>query len=332
MAGLTLFALLTALGFLAVRWSVRGEAESLTEALRAARPGPLVLACLLLVLEFVVGGARFWFLGRRVQPGFRLRDGVRTHLYLMFGAGVTPLQLGAGPAQYMALRIGGLPGVGALAILSVAWLGSLFALLGLAAASLWYLALAGEVSVGPLLQGLLIAVALLVVVSLVVTLFPRPLGRLLRRARAVADSRPGRRLLSGLDGYAEAVNGFRDTAAGRAAWLLNISASIAAVLLRCAVGAAVLAALGVDANVISVMARQAIQFAAIVAAPTPGGSGVAEITTIGLMAGIVPASLLVAYTGLWRLFTAYSGILAGVAAVGIDLLRSKGGEAGRPSA
>ena len=70
------------------------------------------------------------------------------------------------------------------------------------------------------------------------------------------------------------------------------------------------------------MARQALQFAVMTVAPTPGGSGVAEVTTIGLMAGLVPSALLVSYTVLWRIFTGYAGIAAGAVVVTRDLLRT----------
>jgi uncharacterized membrane protein YbhN (UPF0104 family) len=45
--------------------------------------------------------------------------------------------------------------------------------------------------------------------------------------------------------------------------------------------------------------------------PTPGGSGVAEVLAPAVMSSFLPASLLVAYTVLWRFFLAYVTIFVG---------------------
>ena len=68
-----------------------------------------------------------------------------------------------------------------------------------------------------------------------------------------------------------------------------------------------------------------IQFAVISVAPSPAGRGVAELTTVGLMSSLVPASVMLAYTVLWRVFTSYMGVFAGAFAVVRDLVAS-----GRP--
>jgi uncharacterized protein (TIRG00374 family) len=317
-----MFALLTAGGYAAVRWSAGAESQSIASALAGASVGLLLGALALVCVELGLGGARFWILARELKPGFRWRDGLHANLYLMFAAGVTPMQLGAGPAQYLLLRRKGLHAHDVLAVLSVNWLSSLIALVTLAALGLWYLMLEGNLALGGLLQGLIAMLGITALAALAITIFPRQITRVLVGIRYFRRSRFGHRLLRAGARYRGALREFRNTSRGRWAWRLNIIVSVAAMLTRCLVGVAVLTALGVSADALSVIARQALQFAVMTVAPSPGGSGVAEVTTIGLMTGLVPATLILSYTVLWRFFTAYVAITAGAVRVTVDLFRS----------
>jgi uncharacterized protein (TIRG00374 family) len=321
-AGILMFALLTAAGYAAVRWSAGGESKSVIEALSGAAAGWLIVAAALVFLDISFGGARFWLLARELKPGFRWWDGVHVFLYLMFAAGVTPMQLGAGPAQYLVLRHKGLHGHDTLAVLSVNWVSGLIAMATIAGSGLIYLVVDGNVAVSGLLRGLIAMVGLSLFAAVIVTLFPRQLTRLLVGIRFFRRSRGGHKILRAGARYRGAVREFRQKARGRRAWLLNVALACIALLTRCLVGVAVLAALGVQADALSVMARQAIQFSVMVVAPSPGGSGVAEVTTIGLMTGVVPSAMILSYTVLWRAFTAYIGIVAGAVRVTVDLLGS----------
>jgi uncharacterized protein (TIRG00374 family) len=320
--GILMFVLLTIGGYAAVRWSAGPESKSVIDALSGARIGFLVIAALLMLIEFSLGGARFWVLARELKPGFRWWDGLHVFLYLIFAAGLTPMQLGAGPAQYLILRRKGLHAHDTLAVLSVNWVSGLIALVTVAAAGLWYLILDGNVAVSGLLRGLIAMVGITVLAAIAVTLFPRQITRLLVGIRPFRRSRGGRKILRAAARYRGAVREFKQNGQGRRAWLFNVAMGFLALLARCLVGVAVLFALGVNADALSVIGRQALQFAVLVVAPSPGGSGVAEVTTIGLMTGVVPGALILSYTVLWRFFTAYMGITVGAMRVGVDLFRS----------
>lgn len=321
-----MFVLLTAGGFAALRWSA-GPNENLLRTIMGTNGSLLLLAAGLVLLELAFGGARFWSLGRVVEPGFRWRDGLHVNLYMIFFGGVTPMQLGAGPAQYLILRRKGLHAHDALAVLGLNWLGGLMALLLVGGAALWYLILDGNVVLEGVLQGLIGMVGVAIVAALAVTFFPRPITRLLVRIRPLRRGRVGHRILRAIARYRRTLAEFRLTGRGREGWILNLGVSIVALLLRCAIGVMVLLALGVSADAVSVIARQAIQFSVMQVAPTPGGSGVAEVTTIGLMTGIVPSTLIVSYTVLWRFFTSYAGILVGGVIAMRDLYHSSAGSA-----
>jgi uncharacterized protein (TIRG00374 family) len=321
-AGISMFLLLTAGGYAAVRWSAGPESESVVEAVSGANRSLLLLAALVVLSELAVGGGRFWILARQLRPGFSWRDGLQVNLYLMFAAGVTPMQLGAGPAQYLILRRKGLHGHDALAVVGVNWLGGNAALLILAGAGLLYLLGKGNVELHGLMWGLLAMVGVTTLAVVAATLFPREISRLMVNIRPLRRSRRGHRMVESVARYRGALREFRLTESGRRAWLLNLIMSIGTLSLRCLTGVIVLASLGVEADAVSVAARQILQFAVITVAPSPGGSGVAEVTTIGLMTGLVPGPLMLPYTVLWRFFTSYIAIAAGALMVAVDLFRS----------
>ena len=154
-AGILMFILLTVGGYAAVRWSAGAESESVVSALSGATAGFLVIAAALAILEFASGGARIWILARKLKPDFRWWDGVHVFLYLLFAAGLTPMQLGGGPAQYLMLRRKGLHAHDTLAVLSVNWVSGLIVLVTLAGAGLWYLIVDGNVVLSGLLRGLI---------------------------------------------------------------------------------------------------------------------------------------------------------------------------------
>ena len=152
-------------------------------------------------------------------------------------------------------------------------------------------------------------------------LFPDRLERMLlaRGWRHRAGWR--RRVVRGIARYRKAIRGFaRDE---RAAWLLNAGLSWSMLLVRCGVGVVILAALSVEADALSAVARQVVQFALITVSPSPGGSGVAELSALGLMAALVPTALMTAYAVLWRAATSWVGILAGGGYVATDQLRRR---------
>lgn len=316
--GLGMFVLFTAAGLAIVAWwAGRSDAEVVSE-LTHAKTAFLLLALALTAAEAVAGAFRTWVLAREALPGYRIRDGLRTHLYLLFAAGVTPMQLGGGPAQYVVLRARGLRPHDALAVLSISWVGGMVALALLGGGATAYLAAAGRIDVGAIVGALLFTVALFVAIGLAVTMFPTPLTRLLHGIRGMRRGRVGRRILRGAARYRRTIRLFG--ASKRTAWAINTGINVLMVLLRGAQGLAVAAALGVLVPPVEAMARQMIQFAVISVAPSPAGSGVAELTTVGLMTALVPASVMFAYTILWRVFTSYLGVLAGAFMVVRDLV------------
>jgi uncharacterized protein (TIRG00374 family) len=151
----------------------------------------------------------------------------------------------------------------------------------------------------------------------VVTLSPGLFGRSLPFAKLARRSRRGRGLLRAIDRYRTALNAYVRT--GKRALAANAALSWCMFVTRSLIGLAVLAAVGVSADAVSAMARQILQFAIIYVTPSPGGSGVAELSTLGFMAGIVPPVLMASYALLWRAATGYLAMAVGGCFVLLDL-------------
>ena len=84
---------------------------------------------------------------------------------------------------------------------------------------------------------------------------------------------------------------------------------------RFLLGWAILRGFGIDAGFWNiVLLHVMIQFL-IYFMPTPGGSGVAEVVTPAVMSPFMPASLLVAYTVIWRFFLTYLTVAVGGAII-----------------
>jgi hypothetical protein len=79
----------------------------------------------------------------------------------------------------------------------------------------------------------------------------------------------------------------------------------------------ILRGLGLDANVVAVMYIQLLITLITYFSPTPGGSGLAEMSSLVLMAPFVSTSLAPVYTVLWRFCTLYVNVFIG----GVLLLR-----------
>ncbi len=321
--GSILFVLFTAAGITLLMWPGSGHERRLVDILRSARPWPLVAAAAFGLSELALGGTRLWLLARHVRPEFRWWDGMRAQLYNVFAAGLTPMQAGGGPAQFFMLRRAGLSTPRAVAVLTATWVGVMSAFLVFGSAGVAYLVRIGQFAPGTAVRALLVTTLVAVAAALLVTLFPGRLERLLIAATPVRRSRRGRRVIRAVGRYRRAVRGF--ARGGRRAWLANVAASWLMLLSKTLVGVSVLAALRIPADTLSAIARQAVQYAAIYVTPTPGGSGVAEVSSIGFMAGVVPQDSMLAYSLTWRAASAYLAIALGAVYVMWDVSRMLSG-------
>jgi len=84
-----------------------------------------------------------------------------------------------------------------------------------------------------------------------------------------------------------------------------------------------LLAFGVEADFWTVVAIQAVVYLILYFAPTPGGSGIAELSISGLMAGIVANEYLASFTLLYRSFLVFIPALLGAIVMLTELPRER---------
>lgn len=276
-------------------------------------------------LDWLGGGARLWVLSRPIYPEARFKG-----LLLAGGMGawasyLTPLQSGNLPMTLYTMKRYGVPvpiGI-TLALMTFVATSAFFGIAGPIA-----IAFGAGKSLGQ--HGVLLGISLydLFLVSLgifvitfmllmLVVVWPRGVHLLLqaiikfvgRRTRRLAGRLE--RLESGIDQMHGAMTKFK-TPQG---WLVLFLATVisgpshANKLLA---GYVALRAIGIEVHFVDVLLLQTlITFLLYFFAPTPGGSGIAELLSAAVMSIYVPRPLTALYTIIWRLVISYYTIIAG---------------------
>ncbi len=325
--GLVAFALLAALGLSFV--ARHGGAAGLGRAARGVSPRALAAAVGLMFLDFLFGGLRLHLWVRQLERGVGYTVSLRTYLVNLFAVAISPMGAASAPAQVATLVRGGVRAAHAVAALLLNFVGILGAMLLVGGLAGGYLLFTSDVGthVGGLQRGLLIAALALPIVLLSLILSPR-LGPSL--AARLADF--GARCGSGAGGWPRRIGSIigragTDYAASvemmRRRWWSPLAAGLllsAGMLVnKCAVGLLIVRSLGLEADPLGVVARQAVQYSLLYFSPTPGGSGIAEASVPMFMAGVLPESHWGVFALVWRAITSYLGVALGAVAALIAL-------------
>jgi len=277
-------------------------------------------------LDWIGGGTRLWVTTRHVHRptpfgGMILAGGMNT-----WAAQLTPSGTGGGPVMIWLMKRFGVPYPEAVTsalvtfVATVVFLASVgpLALVFGAGQSLREHGILLGVSVLDLFRASLGVFVGLALVFLALIIFPGRMRTLFERLTARIGKRSPRLrarlegLQSGIDrGHECLIMFFR----GRG-WI----ALLGAVVLsgptfgnRLLAGYVILRALHIEAHFVDVLLLQTLITFLIYFAPTPGGSGLAEILGAALMSIYVPRELIPTYTVLWRFTTSYLTVGVGSA-------------------
>lgn len=282
--------------------------------------GFLLLALGAALADVVLGGLRFQIFIRRIRERSPLWLPVRADLAGRFIGAVTPSQSGGGPAQVFVLHRGGIPVPEALSLLLVNLISTLVFILLAGGFSAWlFRDHFGEGALLRLFQygfAVVLGVLALMVVALVrPELVSRPLERLARRAGEGPDRRPTplRRaaalLVDSLEQYRVACRRFVRVHP----WLPAASFALTALIYVNKFGLAwlVMRGLGVERDFATTVALLALVHFCVFLAPSPGGSGIAEVATGAFVSILIPGSLAGPFTLVYRLLIVYLPAAAG---------------------
>ena len=274
--------------------------------------------------DWIGGGLRLWVCTRHVHPGVRLRDTILAGGMGAWGAYLTPFQTGASPMMMWTLRRAGvgLPEAMTSVFMTFVATVAFFAIAGPLAIffgggrSLEQHGVALGITLYDLFRASLTLFALIGLVMLVAILFPDAIRRVVRWA-ATHVSRRSRRvagqleqLLAGVDRAHQCLVAFGSLRGlATLGWAIIISGPSHANKLLA--GYVALRALGIQAHFVDILLVQTFITFLLYFAPTPGGSGLAEILSAAVMQIYVPRAFVPSYTLLWRTFNSYATVTVG---------------------
>jgi uncharacterized protein (TIRG00374 family) len=276
-------------------------------------------------MDWLGGGLRLWVLAREIHPkpsllGLTLAGGMGA-----WASYLTPLQSGSAPMTIYTMRRYGIAVPAALTLVLMSFIATV-AFFGIAG-PIAILFGAGKslgthgVVLGINLYHLFLAslgifVALFIALILVV-IWPRALHWVLRTIIGFVGRRSTRvasrleHLEKGIDQAHESMAKF-STPRGWLALLWATIISGPSHANKLLAGYVALRAIGIEARFVDVLLLQTlITFLLYFFAPTPGGSGIAELLSAAVMSVYVPRPLTALYILIWRLVISYFTIIFG---------------------
>jgi len=317
--GFRLFILLSLLGFAAV-FFLTTTRESL-QALHSFKGEFLLMALFLVVVDFFLGGLRIYiFFTKNILKRISLFDCAKANLANIFVAAVTPSNTGGGPAQLYILSRRGVPLSGAISVSVINFFSSLLFFLltfllvffftheGIFAKSLTYLIR---------YSFLAFSIISLVVVFLLVK--PDSLGFLFRTFSRITgllwkkDKMKQKRVAEKFKDQVVQLRFYLQHFLHKEKLILVASflLTILIYLNKYLIAYVIIKGLGLNVSFLQVLYLQIIQFFVLYFSPTPGASGIAEVSSVSLMSTIIPTGYLPIFAILWRFFSNYVGVTLG---------------------
>jgi uncharacterized protein (TIRG00374 family) len=316
--GILLFAILT-ISALTILFLKTGT----TETLRAFRHFDLRYVALVICLSFLdmwLGSLRNHIFVRKIKPGISFWVSFRANLANIFLGAITPSQSGGGPAQLFVYHRAGITVGQSLAVSILNYLSTLIYFVATAGAAF---VLLRDMLTSLLMKGLVAFcfVVFLVQLSLLIFLILKPsmFISLLSRFSAWLE-----RKIPKISGKINrtTVHVIKEIEAYQATCMLffrkhkltiALSPVITVILYtnKFILAYVIMLALGVGGSFVHVLAIQAIILFVLYFSPSPGGSGIAEISIAALMSYLMPEGILGVFVLLQRFFLLYVPAIIG---------------------
>ncbi len=287
----------------------------------------LLIAISVSWLEGPMGGLRTYYIMRVINPNVTFKSAVKASYGNIFLGAATPSQTGGGVAEIYFITRDGIPISEATAGTIMTFICTLF-FLTIALLLVYFLqdeAMGHFFSI--MIKTAAIMMAIATTIFLVSVFFTNSVNRIILyifyslKTRGTIKDRHGRiehrltRICEGLLNYRGA--SIFMCRHGKAAMLLGFFFTCLFFATRFIIPYFIVRGLGMDANLFVVMYIQLLITLITYFSPTPGGSGLAEISSLVLMGAFVTDALAPLYTVLWRLCSLYVNVFIG----GVLLLR-----------
>jgi uncharacterized protein (TIRG00374 family) len=297
-----------------------------------------LLAAAVMVTQWLLNGLRFQILVNSFEERVSYWTSFRAFMANVFLAAMTPSQTGGGPLQIYILNRAGIPVARAFA---GCLMGAVLSVVCLVLSNTVLLAFGSGLRAGLGHHVGSIFTVAFAVFGFLAALFVLSLVRMrwIKRASSAAlltlgrsATRPKRysltkRLLRGLDQYAESMSAF----AGRKRYRVVAAGliTLVAMCMNALIAPVLLAGLNVGQQPVKVFLMQFVIFFITYFSPTPGASGVAEFTSYWVVSSVnVHGSMMGVYTVVWRFFTSFIGVgVGGLVVLSMIGRRRRRGEA-----
>jgi uncharacterized protein (TIRG00374 family) len=317
--GFRLFLLLSLLGFTIVFFFTT-TSESF-KALFSFKKDYILLALLLVFLDFFLGGLRIHvFFTKEVLKRVSLLDCIKANLANIFVAAVTPSNTGGGPGQLYILTRKGAPFSGAMSVSLINFFSSLlFFLISFLLVFLFTKEGVFSVGITYLVKYSFLVFSLFSGLIIFMLLKPESLGFLFRILTKIT----GKIWQKNKEKEEKIVEKLKDQVVQFRFYIrhffykeklilfVSFVLTIVIYLNKYLIAYVVIKGLGLNVELMQVIYLQVIQFFILYFSPTPGASGIAEVSSVSLMSTIVPVGFLPAFAILWRFFVTYIGVGVG---------------------
>jgi glycosyltransferase 2 family protein len=310
--GLFVFVLLS-LGGLSILFFTTDKAQAL-QAFGHLNIKFLAAAVFFFALDMLSGGLRNHILLRHLHPNVTYWLSFRANLANLFGAAMTPAQTGGAPAQVYILSRGGIPVSEAVTVTAINFLANL--IIFLIGAGFGFLVIRGRFDgnvISYLLEYSMVVFGIVFVLILVGLWRPdllespaRVITRLLARIRPRWEDKMEaayHRIVEELYRLRDVIRRF--VVKNPRYLFYSVGANGLLYWSRFTMAYFLMRGMNVEAAYSDVLAIQAVLMFITYFAPTPGGSGIAEVTTGALMSILMPSFLLPLFTVMNRFFIMY---------------------------
>lgn len=327
--GIKLFVALTLIGLLVILYR-SSFADSFT-LLKEFNLKHLILIVLLLAFDWIISGARILVFAAKVHPGITLAGCIRASLANVFLGGVTPSQTGGGAGQIYILYKEGMGGIDATV---VSFLGFFNSVIFLSTAGIVInIFFKPQFNSQPLqyfstttitLFSLICAAVILALIdpALLESVVRTSLGIIPVLKRRLDRSVILKKLFEATERYHNLMHDFLRR--GKRVLAAGMLLTACIYFTKFVIAYLVIGGLGIDADFWQVIYLQLILILIFYFSPTPGASGLAEVSTAYIMGHIIPGSHTGIFVLLWRFFTLFLGMIAGAYILMRILLKDNG--------
>jgi uncharacterized protein (TIRG00374 family) len=275
------------------------------------------LALGLVVLDWVIAGTRIMIFARKVHSSIGFGASWRSCMVHVFLAGVTPSQTGGAAAQVYVLYAEGMRVIDSTVVLFVGgFITTVIVLLGGATMLMLHPhAIAPELRTLSVISfGIYVGILAAIVLTLVrPDGFKRVMRWVLMRIPRVRQTSAVERMSSMVDRYNDLMTGF--FLRGKLIFGVGLLLTAMIYVNKFLIGWVVMRGLGLHVGVGQMLYLQIIPLLVFYFSPTPGSSGLAEVSTMAAMASVLPKSYQAAYVMVWRFFTLVINMIVGAVVV-----------------